>query len=274
MNSDMLATYEQLLAVESTKLFRHTKAEVENALNHLVRTGNLHGSAGMRMVANVLAKHIPIEAQAAMNLMLRSMSAHGEAVNSDTRDEVKARLSGRIDRVVEELTELARAGAPFHNRSTAECEPFFKDLHDVAGLEKLRLGGEIDLIAAQSNKLADVSEARGHYVFNGPVGLVQTGPGSFGVAHQHIDQQGMSALSEALVQVVDLLMSLPRDAAIGEALELAEEAKAEAGKETPNATKIRSLVAGLGNAISFMPKTKAAYDTLKWAGAFVGINLP
>lgn len=59
-----------------------------------------------------------------------------------------------------------------------------------------------------------------------------------------------------------------------EVKELIAEGKAEIAKPKPNRTRLRSIISGIGTAISYAPKIKAAYDALKWAGSFIHVNLP
>jgi hypothetical protein len=55
-----------------------------------------------------------------------------------------------------------------------------------------------------------------------------------------------------------------------EVKELVIDAHAETKKSNPNMTRLRSIVSGIGTAIEFAPKTKEAYEALKWAAALIG----
>jgi hypothetical protein len=91
MKSEALNDFRELLCVETQKLDEGTATEVNNAINTLSRTGNLHGSAGMGLIKDVLAKSIPIRAQVALTLLLRSLTAYGVAV--DSKNDIAAELN-------------------------------------------------------------------------------------------------------------------------------------------------------------------------------------
>jgi hypothetical protein len=113
-------------------------------------------------------------------------------------------------------------------------------------------------------------------VFNAPVGLVQTGAGSIGFSTQHLDSGAKDALEKAMDALLRALdeKSVNGEAPLNEVRELVIETKAEVAKPKPNMTRVKSLVAGIGGAISFVPKLKVAYDTVKWAAAMINITLP
>jgi hypothetical protein len=52
------------------------------------------------------------------------------------------------------------------------------------------------------------------------------------------------------------------------------DAHSETKKSEPNMTRLRSIVRGIGTAIEYAPKTKGAYEALKWAGLLIGVVLP
>jgi hypothetical protein len=59
-----------------------------------------------------------------------------------------------------------------------------------------------------------------------------------------------------------------------EVIELAKEVQRELAKPTLNGTRIHSLISGISQTISYVPKLKAAYDTIKWAAAMINVTLP
>ncbi|HXP95227.1 MAG TPA: hypothetical protein VN809_00850, partial [Telmatospirillum sp.] len=113
-------------------------------------------------------------------------------------------------------------------------------------------------------------------VFNAPVGVLQTGPGSYGVAHQQIDQGTSENLRRALEMLVKQLPTSQEDLPFdpSEVRDMIEASTTELDAPKPNALKLRSLLSGIGGVILNAPRLKDAYDTLKWAAKFVGVDLP
>lgn len=106
--------------------------------------------------------------------------------------------------------------------------------------------------------------------------MLQTGPGSSGIAHQHITADAQAALLDAFSNLLTVLDVAPRDLPFNteEIQQMAADGKAELASPKPNATKLKAYVHGIGNAIAYAPHLKDAYDTLKWAGSLFGVVLP
>ena len=109
------------------------------------------------------------------------------------------------------------------------------------------------------------------------LGSFRPAPGASDSRSQHLDSGAKDALEkamDALMKALDETHSASSGPPLNEVRELVIETKAEVAKPKPNMTKVKSLVTGIGGAISFTPKLKDAYDTVKWAGAMIGIPLP
>jgi hypothetical protein len=83
-------------------------------------------------------------------------------------------------------------------------------------------------------------------------------------------------LSKAFVQILEELPEVEDSAQFNrdDVGAIVHEAKEEVEKERPNGARLRALVAGIGSAIAYAPKLRAAYDTLKWAAGMIGVSLP
>jgi hypothetical protein len=274
----LMKTFQSLLSVETQKLDEQTRAGVTSQVSMCAGRGALQSSAACQLVVAEASKSIPIRAQTALNLVVRCLAAHSLPVDAATRDDAVALLNDYLDHQQQALRATAQASAPF--RSTAAGPEFLSPIDRATQLERDRLAGELDLMVAA---VATRSESRGSaqpgattIAIHGPVGVVQTGPGSYGTAHQHIDAGAREALEKAIGQILDRLADAPTSTPfdIGEIRQMAEETRAELQSSKPNASKLRALVAGTGSAIAYAPHLKEAYDTLKWAAAFLGINLP
>ncbi|SDB14797.1 hypothetical protein SAMN03159422_00247 [Agrobacterium fabrum] len=274
MNAEALRIYENLSSVEAEKLDRLTRQAMSKSVNDAVARGMLHSSAAIHAVVRNIRDALPLEAQTALTILLRSLAAHGVQLDDSNKEAAKDLLTQHIRRRENELLALAKQTPPL--KSPHATDAFFEDYRSVASLEIRRVSGELDLIAASNASRRSDAIGRGEkdsYVFNGPVGLVQTGAGSFGLANQIVDTEARQQIIAALSKIQDLLAKNPDDAD-DEIVELVSEAKAEAQKERPNNSKLKALVSGVGSAISVVPKLREGYDSLKWALGFIGVNLP
>lgn len=279
LSEGLVRDYSRLLDVEQTKLNDQIGRSIGTAVNQLAGRGILHSSAGMKLVIEAASPAIPIFAQAALNLLLRSSGAHGIPLNRGNLAEFEEELSNQVRRETELLKQETRSTPPFKMRGMeGAADNFLQELDRAASLEITRIGSELSLIAA-TNELPKTDAGTGspNFVINAPVGVLQTGPGSFGVASFTIDTAACEALGAAFDKILAQVSSL-QDADVTfdrqEIVELATEAKTETSKTKPNSAKLKSFVTGLGSAISFAPKLKDAYDTLKWAGTMAGLTLP
>ncbi|EHK58165.1 hypothetical protein [Allomesorhizobium alhagi] len=280
MNDNMIGDFEGLLAVERTKLNDQVKREIGKTTAQFSARGSLQSSMAIKGVVDVASRTIPIFAQATLNLIIRSTTAHGIAINSTNRDEIRTLVAGHVSNEVARLRAIVSEAPPLKSKSMAPTgETLLAELGRIEKLEMQRITGELALIAASNDKrIADgVSNNSPTLVFNAPVGVVQTGPGSYGIANQVIDSAAREALENAFTALLEVLAAeesedVPFDRL--EVEELAIEGKSELSKEKPNRTRLKTIVSGIGGAISYAPKFKDAYDTLKWAGALVGISLP
>lgn len=115
--------------------------------------------------------------------------------------------------------------------------------------------------------------------FFGPVAAVISGDKNVTEINQTFNAEGVAALSSALSAVIDKLEKYepPSDAQreeIGELIELAKEAKAEADKPKPNKLKLISALQGVGAAVNLINDLPELYGMLKAGANSIGIELP
>ncbi|MFW8609202.1 hypothetical protein [Rhizobium beringeri] len=266
-----LNDFHELLAVETAKIDRAIAEAHDASISFLAGRGNLNSAGGMIKVTRDAADTIPMHCQTAFTLLLRTLSAYGVKVDQSNKDAVTAILRAWIEDRLLHLKRVVSVTAPMHAK-LAQSESFLKEIDEAGGLEIRRIAGEISLIAASRGR-ENPDQQSYNMVFNGQVGVVQTGPGSFGIANQHIDQGASEALTAALSKI-HALATQDDSPQRNDVLELVADAQSELGKEKPNPFKLRSLVSGLGDALSLMPKLKEGYEVLKWAGTLVGVSLP
>lgn len=278
MEGPYINDFEALAAVEISKIDKQMAKEYLRLVSEAAGRGILDSSAAMQMVHRATVHTLPVRAQTAFNILMRSMEAHGVPIVSANKDEVAGFLAAWIDDQRAKAEAKMLGTVPFKRKSVENwANPLLDDLKEIAVAESQRLAGELNLIAARNSRIVkDNADGGSSIVFNGPVGLVQTGAGSFGVAQQNIDGATKASLIEALDKLLEEI-----DQANGEfefdpseVRAVALEAKAEVAKEKPSALRLRGLISGIGGAISYVPKLKTAYETLKWAAKFIGVDLP
>lgn len=276
MDNAVLATFNKLVGVEIDLIDEQLAKEISRRIGEASMRGMLHSSRANISVAEEVKQTLPLRSQTALNTLLRSMTANGIAVSPANEEEVVATLAEWI------AAQTARCVAIFNERAPykqgIDLEIYIKPILRAGDQETRRMTGEIELIAAASRQVdANSSDKHGsNFVINAPVGVIQSGPGSFAVAHQHIDAGARDALERALehlskeLRETDEPVHFNRSEIEAVILEATEEIR----KKQPNGAKLKALVAGVANAISFVPKLRPAYDTLKWAAGMIGVTLP
>jgi hypothetical protein len=284
----VLDVFTRLYEIELAKLDANLTREMGKTVSVLAGKGMLQSSTAGRMLIEAATTSIPVRAQLAFNLYVRSASAHGVALMGVARNEAAEHIGAAMQRQVEPLKRAISSSAPFHDGGggrgssmmTAMLSTILPEIDSVMGRELSRLDAELDLIAATSARqpTSGTADNGQTMVFHGPVGVVQTGIGSIGIANQHIDQGAVDAIRKALHEISEALKSDVADPLQDfdptEISEMVRDGEAEVAKAKPNLARLRATLSGIGAAISYAPKLRAAYDTLKWAGAFVGVTLP
>ncbi len=276
MDEAILKHFETLLSVETTKLNDVTSKELSKKAAWLAGRGILQSSAALTAQSEIAIGTISIFAQTAFNIITRTMTAHAIAIAGSNCADVESVVRSAITTEINTLVKMLLDQPSFRWAAT-EGDEVLKKVKASGELEVTRISAEISLIAVANDKRASTVDTKhAHLVFNGPVGIVQTGPGSIGTAVQHIDGATREHLEKALGEVLDAIQAngseFPFDKS--EVEELVIEGQNELRKDKPNHTKLKGIVSGIGGAIAYAPKLKAAYDTVKWAAAFIGVNLP
>lgn len=275
---ELISTFDRLLGVEVSQINAQVSAGIMSRISEAAGRGMARSGAACQMVMGEAARAIPVHAQLALSLLFRCIGAHGIRMDEVIRNECQTILSERLNNELTQLRNLVAGSAPFHSGILgANTEKVLCELTRKTTNELTRISGELDLaVAAMRNAGPGVSGGATQVTVHGPVGVLQTGAGSYGVAHQHIDQGARHALETALTKLIEALATRSDDASYhtSEVREMASEAQAELSKPRPNASKLRALVGGVGTAISLAPKLRDAYESLKWAANFIGVTLP
>lgn len=276
MSTDFWGDFSALLSVERTKLNDIVKRDIGRAVTQANARGLLRSSVSMKLVTDTAINAIPVYAQTALNLVLRAASAHGETISADNQTDIMEGIKKELLFEIEMLRAAVTGSVPFRDSGISGGDRLMEQIDKAADLELQRVSGELNLIVAQNKRAEGNAQTGSTIIVNAPVGVLQTGPGSFGVANQHIDAGAAEALDKALTALLEQLERTDGDGRVNvhEIAEMVTESKAELQKPKPNASKLKSLITGIGSTISYLPKLKDAYDTLKWAANGIGVPLP
>lgn len=278
MDESVRKHFEALLSVEAARLNEQTQRELGKTTSFLTARGNLQSGGAFRVLTDVAARTIQIFAQTAFNIVTRTATAHAIEIRSANQSEIVDLVAAAIQAEVTNLSGMLLDQPSFKGTGMRQmADRFLTELESNADLEITRISTEISLIAVANDRRGGPSqESSSQMIFNGPVGFVQTGPGSFGTAIQHIDGATREHLEKAFSEVLDALgnpaEAFPFDK--NEVQELVKEGQDELKKGKPNHTRLKAIVSGVGGAIAYAPKLKAAYDTVRWAATFIGLTLP
>jgi hypothetical protein len=280
MNSDLTRDFNELLEVEEINLNRQVAQNMRATERIANAEGRLLSGTTMSLLVKDAANAIPIYAQLLLALAARVSTAHGLAIDRQSLDVFRELVRYPLAEELRKLIVMVVDTAPFQGNDRIVGQARDHLLQELALLENAelqRITAELRLIATANDRRAlDSAKSVDTIVFNGSVGVVQTGPGSMAYASQTFDAATRNALTDALDRLLADLNGHSEEFPFnrGEVKELLIEAQTESKKPSPNMTRLRSLVSGIGNTIAFAPKLKDAYDTLKWAGTFLGVTLP
>lgn len=275
---ECIDTYRRLFHVEEQKLDARMQVQLGEGVATLSRNGMLNSSVALNLMVGTAAATLPVRAQTAFNLLLRCAGSFGIFIDGDAKKQAISLLEVDLRVAANHLRALVQATPPFSGSASGhigDISSVLRRIDEDLAIELERLDGELTLLVAAAAQQKVTAQPAGP-IFHGPVGLVQTGPGSYGVAHVNIDSGSRDELSTALSKLALALnaenSAMPFD--LSDVREMITTGQSELAKPKPNGTMLRSIVTGIGGAISFAPKLKDAYDSLKWAAKLAGIDLP
>lgn len=172
---------------------------------------------------------------------------------------------GRLDEVYSDAQGLMRrAGEIDYGRLDQMRERALK-----------RTESEIDFALMEARRTGSDAGSSQTFNFYSPVGGV-AGPGStnqvtmtFTSGDREAVLQALDAVDKAIEQSGQLSPEV-----MGEIQEVVSEARIGARKEKPNALKLRTALAGIGQTVQTLGSGAAAYNLIKAAAQAFGLSLP
>ncbi|MGQ3486140.1 hypothetical protein [Roseovarius pacificus] len=270
MTQKIVEAFEQLLAVERKNINRKIVKDISGVVSTAASAGMLNSSMTMLNIVEAASHSLPVFADAALLLAKRASAEGCSPINEDNVEEWKSRVCTALDGYTHSLRETILDHPPFKGGSLGDPDRFLEELGQISSEQKARAEADLNLTSINGTEKSAQGRAPHHtnISINGSVGIVQSGNSNVGSVTQHIDQGTIAELKSALCEISEKLSE--DHSAYGELREIVDEAQSELGEDTPNKTKIRSLVSGIGSTIHQIPKFEKAYDALARAAEGIG----
>jgi hypothetical protein len=274
MTEEYWRDFDMLINPEIQRFRKSAEQGMSDVAMEASRRGALASSTAMLLTVQVAEKSISQQLRSGFLALTRTMNAHAVPITDDNRIEILRKFKEWADLRIGVMEDVVRASHAF--KAVTTSNRFLAPIRNAAGLELQSITGEINLIVAQNANRKAEPDSGPSVVINGPVGQAVIGSGSMGVYVSNVDAKTREALLSAFAEIESQIEdeTVAIDAPKEEVRDLIQDARTEIDKPKPNMTKLKSILAGLGSAINYAPKMKAAYDVLKWAASFIGVTLP
>lgn len=208
----------------------------------------------------------------------RFLTITGISYSNTLTNELKDLVSGHLPEELEDLKGYVKQNADLIGFSNL-FDSMAPELDSARVAVLAKIGTEIDLFVHALRRQQEVKvggEAPTVFNIYSPVGSIQTGSYATANVSQNLDADVRAELSKALSQISTMLAgsNIVLQQPKAEIVELVDDGQKELKKNSPNLTKLRSLLSAVGSAIQTVPSMKPAYETLKQALTFLGISLP
>jgi len=276
IDKDVIRIAEERSRLEIGELIASLYQEIERIKRESSARGLLYSGATLNGITNACALTIKTMAQLIWQTLFRFLTTTGISYSETLANELKALVAKHIP-------ENSFKGILKQNVEKAGSPNLFTHLGpqlDAARQAALaKVGTEIDLFVYSLKKKVEMKEKEtSSTIFNiySPVGAIQTGDSSIANVTQTIDTEVREQLRKVLEEIFlkltkeDIALPYPK----GEIIEIVQEGQEELKKQSPNITKLRSMLSTVGTAIQTISSMKPAYDALKQILPFFGISLP
>lgn len=230
----------------------------------------LHGYGHVYIeVAKAYQEELRARAEIAWRNLHRAHRSFGAPVNDTLSDDLLSAFRAELDLVYGELEQTFQAELA---RAPDRLKLHIRGAYDQ---ELLRHETEIEhyVIALRENAKVGAATPAVYY-FYGNVGAFQTGAGATANVVQYISTENRESLTAAL-DFVKATLAKAQDLTEkdkGELIELADDAIAEVGKETPNTRRLFAGLQGLAATLQGIASAQPAWEALRAAAAAIGLN--
>jgi hypothetical protein len=271
LSADVTDLARRRVAIEFRERQGMLEDEIHRIRGEMAARGTLTSGLTVNRIHKVLAHEYNIRASVAWQVLARALSARGDVIDAGCAEGLKAEVRFHLITGCEDVQRHYAQTNEIVNIGFNGTEP--SDEHRERVLEKIE--SEIDFAVLEATR---ASEAGGEDVrmhFYAPVGVVQTGPGSiaaakitFGDSERQDVLRALDGAAEALDRVAVATSS------VAEAVELIADAREEAGKDSPNISRLRATLSSVASTVQTLGSAPEAYQLLKTAATHIGLYLP
>lgn len=236
--------------------------------------GALNSGMTIQAIERAVEHEYTLRAQLVWQIWAHALAAERAAVTPGLKAEVIEELGRSVDDHGP-CADLRQAYADAQGLMRRAGEIEYGRLEEMRERALKRTESEIDFALMEAGRTG--SDARSTQTFNfySPVGVV-AGPGStnqvtmtFTPGDREAVLQALDAVDKAIGQSGQLSPEL-----VGQIQEVVSETRIEARKEKPNALKLRTALAGIGQTVQVLGSGAAAYNLVKAAAQAFGLSLP
>ncbi|MFC1732224.1 hypothetical protein ACFL6I_18100 [candidate division KSB1 bacterium] len=244
----------------------------------------LHSGRTYSRIAELCADEIKVRNHIAWQTLFRILTTSGIVFSEQLASEIQSNMSTCLKANFTEIKEI------FCMNVTSASKDIISHLHkmlnDSYDLSFKKVNNEIDLFTiwlkntelSQNKKIKTHDEKFKIIVMNNysPVGSIQIGNYTSATVTKIINKDDKKELIKALdivekgISAIEKITTFPKD----EVVDLVQESKNELSKDNPNKTKLRGLISTIGQSLQSVATLHSAYQALKSAALFLGINLP
>ncbi len=271
------------IARERVQLEIHTHMkkigmDIQHVKNEMNARGMFQSSMTIKRITDVSINAIKDRASLVWQIYFRFLTTTGIKYSPELSTELKELVAyhfpenlGEFKGYVKNVSKLIQSN------NTLESQENELSLARRAALAEV--GTEIDLFVHSLKKTSENENTKeGPLVFNiySPIGSIQTGNNATANIVQRLDSDIHEKLVQALDQIAREIISIddklpsPKN----EIIEIIQEGQQELSKPNPNITRLKSILPTVGSTIQTIASMKPAYETLKQALSFLGIDLP
>lgn len=273
--SSAIAAFKNILDYEMVEMERQLDAAFGATNAEAARNGQ--SGRALVLLTQDAKNSLKARAHFILGQLLRCLTSYGASLDPDAIEEavniLKEAIEAQAQIVVRRLSDLPTF------KGNASLDPARQKLSAEIAQEGPRLierlTTELKLAAAASQPKA-ASKENPTFVFNGAVGIVQTGDGSRATVRQNIDTGQKAEILAALSSVL-VMLNRPENRGLENAdqlRQLVEDTKSELAKPEPNALKIGSSLRTIAETTKFIGALGPAYNVLKPFLSYFGIHLP
>ncbi|WP_144409301.1 hypothetical protein [Pseudoxanthomonas suwonensis] len=270
LDANFINRYSRLLEARTAERLRQFPSELRQISARAAQRGIFHSSVHASQVHQAHERELEVRAILAWESLARVQRTLGTQPDGTLRQDLKRQLSSQVNSFCAELSQsLQQQLQRLPRNQVLSLDAMRQHLiqkHDV----------EIDLYVDSLMNSPEQDSAQAQYNFYGSVGAVQTGANAQANVVQNLGADDRAALTESLTLIRDALQQASdlAETQRQELLEIAAECETQVVADSPNNTKLLTMLTILGTAVQSIASARPAYQALRTALFPLGITLP